>query len=714
MSKNIKTPLCLQLEAVECGAAALGGILAHFGKFVPLEELRVECGVSRDGVKASNIVKAAHRYGLDAHGLKVELNTLETLPLPAIIYWQFNHFLVYEGKSSRGYHLNDPASGHRVVSPAVFDKDFTGIALSMTPTKEFVRSGTPFSFLAACRRWTQNARGAIALLFFIGLLLVIPGLALPALTQVVVDDVLIHGLGRWLTPVLLILAAVGITRFALETTKRYLLSRLQEKIGMRAAADFVWKILHLPMRFFSQRSAGELASRLLVYDVASGFFSREAPDAILDVLVVAFYVALMLVYNKVLAMIAVCAAILSIGVFQFFASRLEAEGAVMQQERGKAMGFLVQALSMMETIKVRADESDVLDKTMDHKARTVGAQRKFLILSATSTYVSELLRLGGSAAVLAVGSRYVMAGEMTLGDLFAFQVLMSSFLVPVSSILTFLAAVQEMKVVAKRVDDVAQYPQERREVSEALSQMDPADRGKTLEFRNVSFGYSPTDPPTIEGISFRVEPGRSVAFVGGTGSGKSTLAKLVCGLYRPWSGELRVDGHVTPDLDPSVLGSSLALVDQNVALFQGTVMDNLTMWDSTISPADVEQAARDALIHHVVEKKANGYHYEVEEEGKNFSGGERQRLEIARALVRKPNLLVLDEATSALDTVAEQQIVQNIRRRGCGCLVIAHRLCTIRECDEIIVLDRGRIVDRGTHHELLERCDMYKDLVAHE
>jgi len=251
-------------------------------------------------------------------------------------------------------------------------------------------------------------------------------------------------------------------------------------------------------------------------------------------------------------------------------------------------------------------------------------------------------------------------------------------------------------------------------VADEIRAIDPANRGRMLEFSDVSFGYSPTDPPTIEGISFRVQPGRSVAIVGGTGSGKSTLAKLVCGLYRPWAGEIRVDGHVTPDLDPSVLGGSLALVDQNIALFQGSVLDNLTMWDATIAVAEVEQAARDALIHHVIAKKANGYHHDVEEEGKNFSGGERQRLEIARALVRNPNLLVLDEATSALDTVTEQAIVDNIRKRGCGCLVIAHRLSTIRECDEIIVLDRGHLVDRGTHGELLERCDRYKELVANE
>jgi ABC-type bacteriocin/lantibiotic exporter with double-glycine peptidase domain len=298
---------------------------------------------------------------------------------------------------------------------------------------------------------------------------------------------------------------------------------------------------------------------------------------------------------------------------------------------------------------------------------------------------------------------------MTLGDLLAFQVLMGSFLVPVSSIMAFFSALQEMKVVAKRVEDVTRYPNKVREVAD-----ETGERARVLEFRDVSFGYSPTDPPILEGISFRIEPGRSVAFVGGTGSGKSTLAKLVCGLYSPWSGEIRVDGRPTPDLDPSVFGSALALVDQSVALFQGTVADNLTMWDATVPPHDVEQGARDALIHHVIDKKANGYQHFVEEEGRNFSGGERQRLEIARALVRRPNILVLDEATSALDTVSERKIVQNIRDRGCGCLVIAHRLCTIRECDEIVVLDHGRIVDRGTHGELLERCEHYGELVANE
>jgi len=719
MSRRKKTPIFLQMEGVECGAAALGTVLAYHKKYVPLEELRLECGVTRDGVKASNILKAAARYGLDGHGYRVELDTLDTVPTPAIIYWNFNHFIVYEGRApGGGYHVNDPAMGHRIVSAERFDKEFTGVALGLTPGKSFERTGKQFSFLATCRRWTKGSLAAINLLVLIGILLVVPGLALPALTQVVVDDVLIHGMARWLTPLLLVLCAVGVTRFALEATKRYLLSRLQERIGMRAAADFIWKILHLPMRFFTQRSAGELASRLLVYDVATGFFSKEAPDAVLDVLVVGFYVALMCAYNVPLALIAVSAATASILVFYFFASRLETEEAVMQQERGKGMSFLVQALSMIETIKLRADESDVLQKTMDHKARIVTAERKLLLVHASSTYVSELLRLGGSAAVLAVGSRYVMSNQMTLGDLLAFQVLMSSFLVPVSSILSFLAAVQEMKVVAKRVEDVSQYPLDPRTANALIPGAPGLDEraiaGKVLEFDNVSFGYSPTDPPTIQGISFRVEPGRSVAFVGGTGSGKSTLAKLVCGLYRPWSGEIRVDGEVVPDLDPSVLGGALALVDQNIALFQGSIRDNLTMWDATIGDDAVERAGRDALIHHVVEKKPDGYHYEVDEDGRNFSGGERQRLEIARALVRNPTLLVLDEATSALDTMTEQKIVNNIRERGCGCLVIAHRLCTIRECDEIIVLDKGHIVDRGAHDALLARCERYKELVANE
>ncbi|HWL84869.1 MAG TPA: ATP-binding cassette domain-containing protein, partial [Polyangiaceae bacterium] len=358
--------------------------------------------------------------------------------------------------------------------------------------------------------------------------------------------------------------------------------------------------------------------------------------------------------------------------------------------------------------------SDVLQKTMDHKAKVVGAERNLLLVQATSTYVSELLRLGGSAAVLAVGSHYVMSNRMTLGDLIAFQILMSSFLLPVGNILRFLTSLQEMKVLAKRVEDVSQY-QDGVEAVVAADLPQAANRTvQSLEFVNVSFGYSPRDPPVILDISFRIEPGRSVAFVGGTGSGKSTLAKLVCGLYKPWSGEMRIDGQAVDDFDPSALAGSLALVDQNISLFQGTVRDNITMWDATLPDEQIERAARDARIHHVIVKKNEGYQCAVDEEGRNFSGGERQRLEIARALVRNPSLLVLDEATSALDTITEQQIVENVRARGCGCLVIAHRLSTIRECDEIVVLEKGRIVCRGTHVELMDRCEHYRGLVANE
>jgi NHLM bacteriocin system ABC transporter peptidase/ATP-binding protein len=711
MGRLVTTPLYLQMETVECGAAALGAVLGYHGKHVPLEELRVECGVTRDGVRASNILRAATRYGLTGKAYKVELPELERLPRPAILYWQFNHFVVYEGRGRSGYRINDPASGRQVVAPEAFDRDFTGVALAFAPAAGFERSGTQFSFPATCWRWMRGSMGAICLLLSVGLLLVLPGLTLPAITEVMVDSVLVQGLSRWLTPLLLILGAAGALRFALELVKRRVLARLKEWIAVRASVDFCWRLLHLPLQFFTQRSAGELASRLLVYDEASHFFAREAPDAVLDAIVACFYVALILLYSKLLAGIAVLAAALSVGAFALFTSRLAVESAVLQHETGKAGAFLVQALSVIETIKMRGDEADVLDKVMDQKARVVGAERRLAVLRATATWAAEFLHLGGNAAALAAGAFAVMRHEMTLGDLLAFQVLMQGFLSPVNSLLSFFGGLQDIKVVAKRVDDVARYPDHDVALPEA-----PLGEGygPVIELRNLSFAYGPTEPLTLDGIDLRLEPGRTVALVGATSSGKSTLAKIMCGLYRPTGGEIIVDGRRAPHVDPSVFDGDFALVDQNIVLFRGTVLDNLTMWDSRFDPASVAAATRDALVAPVIERRAGGYYAEVGEEGRNFSGGERQRLEIARALVRRPRLLVLDEATSALDTVAEARIVENIRRRGCGCLIVAHRLSTVRDCDEIVVLDRGKVIDRGTHAELAARCGRYQELVTHE
>ena len=376
----------LQMEAVECGAAALGSVLAYHRKYVPLEELRLECGVTRDGVKASNILKAAARYGL-------EVTATASRWIRSIPYRRrasstgtsiTSSSTRGEGKAA-GFTSTTPRMGHRIVSAERFDKEFTGVALGLTPGEELRAHGeavlvsrdVPPVDQGLARRH-QSAR---------------PHRHSPRGARARAPRAHAGRRGRRADPRDVALAhaaaprpvAVGVTRFALEATKRYLLGRLQERIGMRAAADFIWRLLHLPMRFFTQRSAGELASRLLVYDVATGFFSKEAPDAVLDVLVVGFYVALMCAYNVPLALIAVCAATLSILVFYFFASRLETEEAVMQQERGKGMSFLVQALSMIETIKLRADESDVLQKTMDHSARDRHRRAELLLVHATST-----------------------------------------------------------------------------------------------------------------------------------------------------------------------------------------------------------------------------------------------------------------------------------------------------------------------------------------
>jgi len=701
----------LQMEAVECGAAALAVVLAHFGRWVALEELRLACGVSRDGSKASNMVKAARRYGLAAKGFKTEPSGLRRFQPPMILHWNFNHFLVLEGIRKGRVYLNDPASGPRVVSEEELDQSFTGVVLTFEPGPDFAASGEKPSFLPALLRRLHGAGAALAFVILAGFALVVPQLVSPVFSKVFVDNVLLKGNLPWLQPLLLGMAVTALVIGALTWLQQSYLLRLETRIAVAGSSRFFWHVLRLPVEFFNQRFAGDVASRVGINNRVAQLLSRDLATNFLASVMVVFFVVLMFQYDALLTLIALGAVSLNVIALRYV-SRKRVDGSRrLLQEQGKLQGTAIGGLQLIETLKATGGEADLFARWAGYQAKVVNARQDLERYTQLLDAVPPLLTALNAALVLGVGSLRVMGGALTLGELVAFQVLMASFLAPVSNLVNLGGKLQTVEGDMNRLDDVLRYPAETRlEVEPAEA---PANKlAGYLELRDVTFGYSSLAPPLIEGFDLSLKPGDRVALVGASGSGKSTVAKLVNGLYEPWSGEILFDGKPRHAWPRPVLDASLANVDQAIFLFEGSVRENLTLWDATVSLADVVEAARDAAIHDEVAPRSGAYDGPVEEGGRNFSGGQQQRLEIARALVGRPSILVLDEATSALDPTTEEKIDASLRRRGATCLIIAHRLSTIRDADEIVVMDNGKIVERGNHDELMAKAAAYARLIA--
>jgi NHLM bacteriocin system ABC transporter peptidase/ATP-binding protein len=712
-SKRIRTPTRLQMEATECGAASLAIVLDHFGSFVPLSKLREECGVSRDGSKASNVLKAGRQYGLDAKGYRKEPNQVRAMALPLIVHWNFNHFLVVEGFDQKRVYLNDPASGPTSVTNEEFDHSFTGVVLSLKPTPEYRPVGRRPSMIAMLRRRLQGSRSSVAFIALAGFCLLIPGLIVPVFGMVFVDEVLVAGQLAWLPALLLGMALTAAVRAALTFVQRTYLLKLMSRLGVQMSTGFLWHALRLPVGFFLARSPGELAERVRSNDVVAHILSGRITGIVLDLVLVVFYASFMLYLDPWLTLIGFATAAAHLLLLRA-AERMRTDlSRQVGQHAGKLAGVSAGGLQMIETIKGTGSESEFFGQWAGYQAKLLVSQQQLARRDQILGVVTELLSRGNSLLVLTVGALRVMDGHMSLGMLVAFQSLMASFIQPIESLSQVGAGMQALRGNLERLDDVLEHGRD-----EALAprageeQEEPRRLTGELELKNVTFGYLPFSPALVTELSLRIAPGQRLALVGGSGSGKSTVARLVCALYRPWEGEILFDGQPREALARTAITSSVAMVDQEVTLFEGTIRENLTLWDDTVPDADVIQAAKDACIHDDIAKLPGGYDARVLEGGGNFSGGQRQRLEIARALTRQPALVVLDEATSALDPETEQRVDANLRRRGCSCLIIAHRLSTIRDSDEIIVLERGRVVQRGAHEELLAQGGLYRELIT--
>jgi NHLM bacteriocin system ABC transporter peptidase/ATP-binding protein len=705
-----RTPTLIQMEAVECGAAALGIVLGHFGRFVPLEELRQRCGVSRDGSTAGSVVRAARQFGLTAKGVQLETADLPRLPLPAILWWQFEHFLVLEGWD-RKVRLNDPATGPRTVSWDEFDKSFTGIALTMVPGSEFTPGGERRRVLSALLARRPRLGSVLYLTVLLGLVVAVAGLMTPILTQVFVNDVLLGGGQSALGGLIGALAvATGLT-LAATMLQQTLLVKAEAVFALGSAARFMRHLLSLPVVFFGQRQPADLTNRVRSNDVVADVLVRRLASTAVDCMLVVAYGVLLVKYDVVLGLLAMAFSGLNIAVLRLVSASRTSAVAGLQAERGKLFGTVFTTIAMIESVKAGGEEQTGFQRFASNAAAVVNKQQRLGLSTALLGVVPALLAALNTAALLWIGERQILAGTLSIGLLIAMQGLIASMNLPVTNLTVLGARLQETTADLARLRDIENYP--------VPSPPDPgaaylAPLNGHLLVEGLSFGYNPMAKPLVNGLNLDLRPGSRVALVGGSGSGKSTIGRLVAGLYDPWAGQVTLDGRTREEIDPGLWAAAIAHVDQEQLLFEGTVRDNITFWDPTIGDEEIISALSDACIWDTIARRPGGLSSPVAEDGRNFSYGQRQRLEIARALVRRPSLLILDEATSALDAETEVIIDSNLRRRGATCLIIAHRLSTIRDADLIVVLAAGAEVERGTHEELLLADGAYARLISEE
>ncbi|MBR4577217.1 MAG: NHLP family bacteriocin export ABC transporter peptidase/permease/ATPase subunit [Clostridia bacterium] len=710
-----KVPVVMQLEAVECGAASLAMVMAYYSKWVPLEEVRSACGVSRDGSKAKNIALAAVNYGFKVEAFRYNPESIQkNATFPCIIHWNMNHFVVLDGFKGKYAYLNDPARGNLRVTMEEFDASFTGITITLVPGESFVPSGKPKSTLEFARKRLTGAGAAVAFVMLTTVIVYLFGIANSVTSRIFMDRLLTGQNIEWLPGFISFLILLAAIQIAVNWAQAVYSLKINGKMAAIGSTSYMWKVLHLPMEFFSQRQAGDIQGRLSQNASIAGILVTTFAPLLLNTAMMVFYLVLMLRQSSLLTLVGVVTLVINISVSRIISKRRVNITRVQMRDAGKMQSTAMNGIAMIETIKSSGSERGYFQKWAGYQAsvnaQTVKANKNDLLLGSVPSLLSSL----SNYVVLVLGVYLIMQGKFTLGGVMMFQGFLGSFMSPAMSLISVGQTIQEMRTQMERVEDVMEYPEDAALTSQPGEETVMRKLGGNLELKNVTFGYSRLEKPLIENFSLKLEGGQRVALVGASGCGKSTVSKLISGLYQPWSGEILFDGKPRCAYPREVMVGSVAVVDQEITLFEDTIASNIRMWNNTIEDFEVIMAAQDAQLHDDITRLPGGYQHRLTSGGKNLSGGQRQRMEIARVLAQDPTIIILDEATSALDARTENDVMKAIRRRGITCVVIAHRLSTVRDCDEIIVLNQGKVAERGTHDELMQLGGAYADLVANE
>jgi NHLM bacteriocin system ABC transporter peptidase/ATP-binding protein len=690
-------------------------LMAYYGKWVPLEEVRLACGVSRDGSNAKNLYLAAQHYGFNVKAMRMTPESLQTKgQFPCIIHWNMNHFVVLDGFRGKYAYLNDPARGTVKVTMEEFDSSFTGIVLIPTPTEDFSPEGKRRSTIDFARKRLIGASAAVVFVMLATVISYLFGIVNSVTSRIFLDRLLTGENPDWMSPFLYILIALAVIQVTVAWIQAVYSLKINGKMSVIGSTGYMWKVLHLPMEFFSQRMAGDIQSRLALNSTIAGTLVDTFAPLVLNSVMMVFYLVLMLRQSPMLTLIGISTLILNAVLSKVISDKRMNIARVQMRDAGLLEGTTVTGIEMIETIKASGAENGFFQKWAGHQAavntQTVEASKTQQSIGIIPAFLGTL----ANYIVLILGVWLTMQGKFTLGAVMMFQGFLSSFMEPAMTLVNAGQTIQEMRTQMERVEDVMEYPDDVSITSDVSDEEDLNKLSGNIELKNITFGYSRLAEPLIKDFSLTMKTGDRIALVGASGCGKSTISKLISGMYQPWSGEILFDGKQRSAYPRDVVVGSIAVVDQDIILFEDSIENNIKMWDDTILDFEVILAARDAQIHDDIVQMPGGYKHKLISGGRNLSGGQRQRLEIARVLAQDPTIIILDEATSALDAKTEFEVVNAIKERGITCIVIAHRLSTVRDCDEIIVLDNGKVVERGRHEDLMRAGGAYSELVASE